>query len=112
MKGDFGFNGFLDLGFLFIEDILDDVQKGSESIISSIYFQTFTVSPAINDMVDLRHNLLCNNFKVIFFLDAILFDFDMCFISPQDECFRCALCGKVTSFLLVVGVRYTKPFNK
>ena len=31
LKGAFGFNGSLDLAFLFIEEILHEVQKGSGS---------------------------------------------------------------------------------
>ena len=52
-KGAFGFSGILDPDFLFIEEILNDVQKGYGYILSSIYFQTLAVSPANNDMVDL-----------------------------------------------------------
>ena len=53
MKGDFGFSGFLDLAFLFMEEIWHDVPKWSGSIIISIYSQTLSVSPANNDLVDL-----------------------------------------------------------
>ena len=35
LKVAFGFNGILDLAFLFVEEILYDVQKGSGSIFSS-----------------------------------------------------------------------------
>ena len=96
MKGVFGFSEFLDLAFLFIEEIWHDVQKGSWSILSSIPFQTFAVSTAINDLVDLCPNLWCNNSKATFFLGANLFYFY--FIPPKKACFRCALCGKVTGF--------------
>ena len=57
LKGDFGFNGSLDLAFLFIEDIFHEVQKGSGSILSSASSQKFAVSPDINDLVDLCPNL-------------------------------------------------------
>ena len=57
LKGDFGFNGSLDLAFLFIEEILNEVQKGSGSIFSSASSQTLAVSPAINDLVDLCPNI-------------------------------------------------------
>ena len=57
LKGAFGFNGSLDLAFLFIEEILHEVQKGSGYILSSTSSQTLTASPAINDLVDLRPNL-------------------------------------------------------
>ena len=57
LKGAFGFNGSLDLALLLIEEILHEVQKGSASIFSSASSQTLAVSPAINDMVDLCHNL-------------------------------------------------------
>ena len=36
LKGAFGFNGILDLTFLFIEKKLHDVQQGSGSMLSSI----------------------------------------------------------------------------
>ena len=57
LKGAFGFNGSLDLAFLFIEEILHEVPKGSESIFSSTSSQTLAVSPANNDLVDLCPNL-------------------------------------------------------
>ena len=57
MKGAFGFSGILDLAFLFIGEILHEVQKGSESILSSASSQTLSVSPANNDLVDLCPNL-------------------------------------------------------
>ena len=53
LKGAFGFSGILDPDFLFIEEILNDVQKGYGYILSSISSQTLAVSPANNDMVDL-----------------------------------------------------------
>ena len=56
LKGAFGLSENLDLAFLFIEEIGLDVQKGSGSILSSISFQTFSVSPANNDLVDLCPN--------------------------------------------------------
>ena len=34
LKGAFGFNGSLDLAFLFIEETLHEVQKGSASILA------------------------------------------------------------------------------
>ena len=52
LKDPFGSSGILDLAFLFIEEILHDVQKGSGSILSSISSQTLAVSPANNDLVD------------------------------------------------------------
>ena len=57
LKGDFGLSGILALVFLFIEEILHEVQKGSGTILSSTSSQTFAVSPANNDLVDLCHNL-------------------------------------------------------
>ena len=57
LKGAFGFSGILDLAFLFIEEILREVQKGSGYILSSISSQTLAVSPANNDLVDLCPNL-------------------------------------------------------
>ena len=57
LKGAFGVSGILDLVFLFIEEILHEVQKGSGYILSYTYSQTLAVSPAINDLVDLCPNL-------------------------------------------------------
>ena len=57
LKGAFGFSGILDLAFLFIEEILHEVQKGSGSIFSSTSSQKLAVSPAINDLIDLCPNL-------------------------------------------------------
>ena len=57
LKGAFGLSGILDLAFLFIEEILHDVQKGSGYILSSTSSQTLAVSPANNDLVDLCPNL-------------------------------------------------------
>ena len=57
LKGAFGFSGILDPAFLFIEEILHEVQKGSGSILRYTSSQTFAVSPANNDLVDLCPNL-------------------------------------------------------
>ena len=83
LKGAFGFNGFLDLALLFIEEIWHNFQKGSGYIISLISFQKLSVSPAINDLVDLCPNLWCNHYKKIIFLGANFFVFDFSFISPK-----------------------------
>ena len=74
------------------------MQKGSGSILSSIPFQTFTVSTPINYLLDLCPHLCCNKPKENFFLGANLFYFDICFIPPKIAGFLCALCGKVTAF--------------
>ena len=83
LKGAFGFNGFLDPAFLFMEEICHDVQKGYGSIMSSISSQILAVSPSTNDLVVLWPNIWCNNSKAIFFLDGNLFVFDISFISPN-----------------------------
>ena len=57
LKGAFGFIGILDLAFLFIEEILHDVQKGSGYIFSSTSSHTLSVSQYNNDLVDLCPNL-------------------------------------------------------
>ena len=98
MKGAFGFSGFLDLAFLFIEDILHDVQKGPGFILISISLQTLTVYPANNDMANLCPNLWQNNPKSTFFLGADFLDFDIYLFSPKNACSLCALYGKVTEF--------------
>ena len=79
LKSAFGFSGSFDLGFLFIEEILHEMQKGSGSILSSTSYQTLAVSPAINDVVDLFPNLWCNNSKAIFFLAGYFFDTSLFF---------------------------------
>ena len=61
--------------------------------------KTFAVSTAINDLVDLCTNLLCNKSKATFYLGAIFFYFDICFNFLINACFRCAICGKVAAFL-------------
>ena len=57
LKYAFGFSGSLDLAFLFIEEILHEVQKGYGSILISTSSQTLSVSPDINDLVDLCPNI-------------------------------------------------------
>ena len=52
-NGAFGFDGFSDPSFLFMEEILHDLKKGYGSILSSISSQTLSVSPAKNNLVDL-----------------------------------------------------------
>ena len=101
MKCAFGSNGVLDLSFLFIEDIWHDVQKGSGSILNSIYFQKIAVYLAINDMVDLCPNLWCNNSKETFFLGATLLDLAFYFLFTKKSSFLCALCVRVTVFFLL-----------
>ena len=97
LKGAFGFVGILDLAFLFIEEILHEVQKGSGSILSSTSSQTLAVSPGINDLVDRCPNILCNDSKEIFFLAGYLFFFDTSRFVSVKSCFLCALCGNVTA---------------
>ena len=93
-----GFGGFLDLSFLFIEEIWHDVQKCYGYILRSISSQTLAVSPANNDLVDLWTNIWCNNSKAVFFLDGNFFAFDIFFIFPKNACDLCEICGNVTAF--------------
>ena len=81
----------------------------SGSILSSVTLQTFAVYIVINGMVGLCPNLWCNNSRATFFLGAILFYFDICFIIPKYECSRCALCGKVIAFS---PCRQITPYQK
>ena len=108
LKGDFGFSRFLELAFLFMEDIWHDVQKGYESILSSISSQTLALSPANNDMVDLFPNIWCNNSKACSFLDVNIFVFDISFISPKNACLFCAICGNVRIFSLLLRSTLSK----
>ena len=57
LKGTLGFSGILDLAFLFMEEILHELQKGFGLILSSKSSQTLAVSPANNDLVDLCPNI-------------------------------------------------------
>ena len=76
LKGAFGFSGFLDLAFLFVEYIWHDVQKGSGYILSSISCQIFSAYPSLNDLLDMCPNLWCNNstsfYVPLSFLNAFL----------------------------------------
>ena len=49
----FGFSGFLDLAFLFVEEIQHGLQKGSGYFLILISSQALVVSPSNNDLVDL-----------------------------------------------------------
>ena len=106
LKSAFCFSGIIDLALLFIEDIWHDVQKGSGSILSSTSFQTLSLSPAINDLVDLCPNIWCNNSKAIFFLARNLFFFDTSWIFPVKACFLYSLCKNVTA-LFSFSPKYT-----
>ena len=98
LKGGFGFSGILDLAFLFIEEILHYVQKGSGYILSSTPSQKSVVSPYNNYLVDMWPNLWCNNYRAIFFLAGNFFVFDIYLIYPKNAFFLYALCGNVTAF--------------
>ena len=100
LKDDLGFSGFLDLTFLFIEEIWHEVQKGSRYIISYISSQTLSVSPANNYLVDLWPHLWCNWSRSIFCVYGNFFVFDISLISPKNACFLCSLCGNVTALTL------------
>ena len=113
LKGAFGFNGFLDLAFLFIEYIWHYVQKGYGSILSSTSFQKLAVYPSINYLVDMCPNLWYNNSKATLFLGSIFFDLVFSFVSPQNACFLCELCDRVTTFYpLIYELHHSKPFVK
>ena len=88
------------------------MKKGFGYILSSISCQNFAVSLAINYLVNMCPNLWCNNPKATFFLGAIFVDLDLSFVFTKNECFLCALCGRVTTFFLISEVRNTKPFVK
>ena len=98
LKCTFGVNEFLSLSFLFMEEIRHDVKKVYGSILSSISSQTLSVSPSNNDLVDLWHNLWCNNYKAIIFLYGNFLVIKICFIFSKNACLLCVLCGNVTAF--------------
>ena len=87
LKDAFGFNGFLDLAFVFMEEIWHDVQKGSGSILISISSQTLAVPPSINYLVDLCPNIWYDNSKATFFLGANLFVFEIFLFPPKMHVF-------------------------
>ena len=95
LKGAFGLSGSLDLAFLFIEEILHEVQKGYGSILSYTSSQALAVSPAINYLLDLCPNLWCINSKAIFLLFGFFFEISILF--SEKACFLTALCGNVTA---------------
>ena len=101
MEGEFGFNGFLDIYFLCIGYMWYDVQKGSGSSICSISYQTFAVSPAINDLVDLCPNIWCNISKETFLLGATFFDLSFSFVFKINVLFLSALWGRVNTFFFL-----------
>ena len=98
LKGVLGFIDVFDLYFLFIVDIWHDVNNVSGYTLSSIYCQTFTVSLASSDLVDIFPNLWYNNSKENFFLGICFCDFDFSFVSTKNACFLCVLCSNVTVF--------------
>ena len=100
LKSLLGFRGVFGPGFLFIVDIWHDVQNGSGSTLSSISFQTFAVSPASSDLLDLCPNLWCNNSKETLFLGICFCDFEFSLVFTKNACFLCVMCSNVTAFCL------------
>ena len=98
LKCALGFSGVFDTGFLLIFDIWHDVQKGSVSSLSLISWQTFSVYPAISNLMDPCPNIWCNNYKGTLFLGICFCDFDFSFVFTKDKCFLCKLCDNVTAF--------------
>ena len=96
-----GFRGVFDISFLFIVKIWHDVQNGSGSTLSSIYFQKIAVSPDSSYLVGLCPNQWCNNPIETFFLGICFFYFGFSFLFTKNTCFICALYGNVTSFCLL-----------
>ena len=96
-----GFRGLFNIDFLFIVDILHDVQKGSGSTLSSMSFQIFSVSPARIYLVNMCPNLWCNHSKETFFLGICFCSFEFYFVFTKNACFCCELCINVTVFCLL-----------
>ena len=112
LKVAFSFNRFLDLYFLFIEDIWNYVQKGSESIIISTSCQTLSVSTAISYLVDLCTKPWCNNPKANFFLGATFLDLASSFFYQKHMFPLCTMWHIHPMFLLVTKVQCTKTLVK
>ena len=56
-----------------------------------------SVSPAINDLVDLCPNSWCSNFEAIFFRCTTFFDSDFYLVFTKNACLLYAVCGRVTT---------------
>ena len=83
LKGVFDFRGVSDIEFLFIAEIRHDVQNGSGSTLRTMLCQTFAVSTANNDLVDLCPNFWYNNSKETFFLGIWFCGFDFPSFLPK-----------------------------
>ena len=86
LKGVLGFIGVFDLVFFLIVDIWHNVQKGST--LRSMYSQIFAVYPSSSDLVNLCHNIWCNNsreklFLGIFFCDLLFLFFQTIIFFPE-----------------------------
>ena len=86
-----------DLDFLFILEIWNYVQNGSGYTLISMSCQKFTVSPTINDLVDMCPITWCKNSKETFLLRICFCDFNFSFVLTKNACFICAMCGNVTA---------------
>ena len=98
LKGVLVFSDVLDIGFLLIFRIWHYVQKGSGSILISMYFQTIIISLSSGNVVNPCPNLWCNNSRKSFFLGICFNDFGFSLVFTQNECFICALCRNITAF--------------
>ena len=82
------------------------MQKGSGYILNSTPLQTFAVYTAINNVVYLCPNPWRNNSKASLFLGAVFFHLAFSFVFTKNECFLCALFGRVTTFSFLF-LKYT-----
>ena len=98
LKGVLGFSGVLDIECLFIVDIWHYVQKWPGSTMRSIYFQTFALSQASSDFVDLCPNIRCNHSKRKIPFSVFLFDFGFSVVFNKNACFLYAIYSSATKF--------------
>ena len=104
LKGAFGFSGFLDLAFLFMEEIWHDVEKGSGCLLSSITSQTFGLPPSNNGLVNLSGETILKQF----FLDHFFWHF--LYFPPKCIFPLCTMWSCIRFFYFDPKYTVQKPF--
>ena len=106
LKGDFGFNGFLDLAF-FSWNISGIICKKGLDIFLALYLPKHYQYPHTTMIWWICDLILdVTIIKQLSFLLVNFFFFDISLIFPRTACFLCALCGKVTA-LFSFATKYT-----